>query len=108
MSKLVRTEGREISRASLQLLLSLMRSNCPPLQVFCELPLVQAVLQRLQAHRGGRGAGEERAATKTRSPGHDCHQHAGGEPGQLRQSGLSAEAAGQGPRTTTQGGPCVL
>lgn len=78
------------------------------LQVLRELPLIQAVLQRLQAHRRGRGAAEERSAPEARSPGHDSHQHAGGEPGQLGQSGVSAEGAGQRPRAATQGRPRVL
>lgn len=51
-----------ISGASQQLLVSLMQSNSPPSQAVCELPLIQAVLQRLQAHRGAGGAGEERPA----------------------------------------------
>lgn len=78
------------------------------LQVLRELPLIQAVLQRLQAHRGGRGAAEERAAPEARLPGHDGHQHTGGEPGQLGQSGVGAEGAGQGPRAAAQGRPRVL
>lgn len=73
------------------------------LQVVRQFPLIQAVLQRLQAHRGGRGAAEERAAAEPRSPGHDGPQHAGAEPGQLGQGGVDAEGAGQGPRAAAQG-----
>lgn len=57
-----RLKGDEISGASQQLLvlISLIESNSSPSQAVCELPLVQAVLQRLQARRGAGGAGEER------------------------------------------------
>lgn len=56
-----RLKGDEISGALQQLLTlnSLTESNPPPSQAVCELPLIQAVLQPVQAHRGAGGAGEE-------------------------------------------------
>lgn len=38
---------------------SLTEAKCALLQIVCELPLVQAVLQRLQEYRGARGVGTE-------------------------------------------------
>lgn len=38
---------------------SLTESKSPLLQIICELPLIQAVLQRLQEYRGARGVGTE-------------------------------------------------
>lgn len=75
------------------------------LQVVCELPLIQAVFQGLQAHRGARGDAAKHSAQKARPPSHDCHQYTGGEPRQLRQSGVSVEVSGQGPRSEAQGRP---
>ena len=75
-----RLKGDEISGALQQLLISLIYSNSPPLQAVCELSLIQAVLQRLQAHRGAGGAGEERPAQEACPQSHECHQHTGGEP----------------------------
>lgn len=63
-------------------------------QAFCEFPLIQAVLQPVQAHRGCRGAGEKFPAQETRPQSNERHQYAGGEPGQLRQGLLSAECSG--------------
>lgn len=75
------------------------------LQVFCELPLIQAVFQGLQAHRGAGGDAAKCPAQKARPPSHDCHQYTGAEPRQLRHSGVSAEVGGEGPRSEAQGGP---
>lgn len=105
-----RLKGDEISGVSQQLLvlIPLTESISPPSQAVCELPLIQAVLQPVQAHRGAGGAGEERPAEEARSQSHECHQHTGGEPRQLRQGGLGAESGGQGARAPTQGGARVL
>lgn len=78
------------------------------LQVVCELPLIQAVFQRLQAHRGAGGDAAKCAAQKARPPSHDRHQQNGGEPRQLRHHGVGAQVGGQGPCSEAQRGPQVL
>lgn len=80
----------------------------PPLQTFCELPLIQAVLQPVQTHGRTGGAGAQYPAEESCTQSHECHQHTGGEPRQLRQGGVRAEAGRNSPRTPTQGGACVL
>lgn len=78
------------------------------LQVVCEFPFIQAVLQRLQAHGGAGGDAAQRHAQKARPPSHGCHQQAGGEHGRPRHGGHGDEVGGQGPRAEAQGGPEVL
>lgn len=104
---LVRDEDPEISRAAEFCPLS---PSCLVffLQVVCEFPLIQAAFQRLQGHRGAGGDAAKCPAQKARSPGHDYHQHTGGEPRRRRRHGLGAEVGGEGPRTEAQGGPKVL
>lgn len=75
------------------------------LQVVCEVPLLQAVFQGLQAPRGARGDAAKCPAPKARPPSDGCHQYTGGEPRQLRHHGVGAEVVGHDPRSDAQGGP---